>query len=427
MKHIAYLKNTVQEYAWGSCTAIAELMGQTSPAERPQAELWMGAHPRAPSLVATENGWESLVDLIQAHPMDILGRGVAEKFDGKLPYLFKVLAAAEPLSIQAHPGAADARTGYTREETRGIPFDAFERNYKDPYHKPECLCALTPFWGLCGFRNLSETTTLLHRLCPESLGELFDLMEKNTQDSGIQVFFKTIMNMDPRKQAGIVDEAVRHAQAVKHERPEYDWVVRLHHAYPSDIGVIFPILLNLVHLQPGQAMFLGQGELHAYLGGVGIELMANSDNVLRGGLTPKHVDVTELMRILSFKEKAVDILLPRNLEQHAGVYRTPAREFELSVITLDSGDTYEGQIDRGVEILLCTSGEHRIAERDDTNSLALGKGASVLIPAAVPGYSIQGKGVIYRAAVPIERSLSGVDKITRRSKKNEHRRSNIEI
>ena len=401
MKHITYLKNTIQEYAWGSCTAIADLMGQPSPADRPQAELWMGAHPKAPSLVSTENGWESLADLIQDHPIDILGRGVAEKFDGKLPYLFKVLAAAEPLSIQAHPGAADAQAGYAREETRGISFNAFDRNYKDPHHKPECLCALTPFWGLCGFRNVSDTGALLHQLCPESLGESFHLLEINTPASSIQAFFQTLMDMIPRKQADIVHEAVRNAQLVKHERPEYDWVVRLHHAYPSDIGVIFPALLNLVYLQPGQALFLEQGELHAYLNGVGIELMANSDNVLRGGLTTKHVDVVELMRILSFKEKAVDILLPGNREQHMGVYRTPAREFELSVLTLDTGDTFEGKMDRSVEILLCTSGKHTIAETGSMNPLALEKGTSVLIPAAVPGYTIQGKGVIYRASVPI--------------------------
>lgn len=401
MKHIAYLKNTIQEYAWGSCTAIAELMGQPSRADQPQAELWMGAHPKAPSFVATDNGWESLADLIQAHPIDTLGRGVAEKFDGKLPYLFKVLAAAEPLSIQAHPGEADAQAGYAREETRGIPFDAFERNYKDPHHKPECLCALTPFWGLCGFRNVSETTTLLHQLCPESLGESFHLLEKNTPANSIQIFFRAIMDMDSQKQAEIVHEAVRHARLVKQERPEYDWVIRLHHAYPSDIGVIFPILLNLVHLQPGQALFLEQGELHAYLNGVGIEIMANSDNVLRGGLTSKHVDVVELMRILSFKEKAVDILLPENREQHASVYRTPAREFELSVINLNAGGKYTGRGHESIEILLCTSGEHRIAETGSMKPLILDKGASVLIPAAVPGYSIQGNGVIYRASVPI--------------------------
>lgn len=400
MKHIAYLKNTIQEYAWGSRTALGDLLGRSAPADRPQAELWMGAHPKAPSLVRTGNGWESLADLIHENPLDILGRRVSEKFGGKLPYLFKVLAAAEPLSIQAHPGAADAQAGYAREETLALPFDAPERNYKDPHHKPECLCALTPFWGLCGFRGASEAAALLHRLCPESLGESLSPLEKNMQAGGIQTFFQSIMCMDPIKQSDIVHEAVRHASVLKHEQPEFDWVVRLHRAYPSDIGVIFPVLLNLVCLQPGQALFMEQGELHAYLGGVGIELMANSDNVLRGGLTSKHVDVPELMRILSFKEKAVDILLPEPRERHAGVYRTPAREFELSVITLDRGDTYEGHVDRGVEILLCTSGEHSIAGSGDMNPLALDKGVSILIPAAVPGYTIQGKGVIHRAAVP---------------------------
>lgn len=401
MKHITCLRNTIQEYAWGSRTAIAELMGLPSPAARPQAEIWMGAHPKAPSLVATENGWDSLLDLIHAQPVEILGKKVTEKFDGKLPYLFKVLAAAEPLSIQAHPGAVDAQEGYAREEALAIPFDALERNYKDPHHKPECLCALTSFWGLCGFRNISETATLLHQLCPESLRKSFDLLDKPIPDFSSQAFFQSIMRMSLRKQTGVVREAVYHAESRKHERPEYDWVVRLHHAYPSDIGVIFPAILNLVHLQPGQALFLEQGELHAYLSGVGIELMANSDNVLRGGLTSKHVDVAELMRILSFKEKEVEILLPEHREQQVGVYQTPAREFELSVITLGAGDEYTGPVDRSIEILLCTSGQHKITESHSMTPLEFNKGSSVLVPATVPGYTIHGGGVIYKAAVPI--------------------------
>ena len=400
MKHIAYLNNTIQEYAWGSRTALAELMGQPSPADRPQAELWMGAHPKAPSFVVTESGSKSLLDLIHDQPIEILGKRVAEKFDGKLPYLFKVLAASEPLSIQAHPGTTAAQEGYAREEALAIPFDAPERNYKDPHHKPECLCALTSFWGLCGFRSISETATLLHRLCPDSLRALFDLLDNPIPDFSTQPFFQAIVQMSLRKQAEVIREAVRNAEACKQERPEYDWVVRLHHTYPSDIGVIFPAILNLVHLHPGQALFLEQGELHAYLNGVGIELMANSDNVLRGGLTAKHVDVAELMRILSFQEKTVDILLPERRERHVGVYRVPVQEFELSVITLGAGGAYTGQADRSVEILLCTSGKHRIAESGNPKPLTFDKGSSVLIPAAAPGYTIRGEGVIYKATVP---------------------------
>jgi len=400
MKHIAYLKNTIQEYAWGSCTAIPELMGKPSPADQPQAELWMGAHPKAPSFVATGDGWKSLQKLLHEYPLEILGKKTAGKYHGKLPFLFKVLAAGKPLSIQAHPGADAAEEGFAREEMCGIPFDAPNRNYKDPNHKPECLCALTPFWGLCGFRNISEIASLLSQLCPESLGELLGLLQKKPQTRCLQVFFESMMQMSPQKQAEVVDEAVAHAQTLVHERPEYDWIVRLHLAYPSDIGVIFPVILNLIHLQPGEALYLEPGELHAYLNGVGIELMANSDNVLRGGLTSKHRDIGELMRILSFDEKNVEIILPENPYKYEGSYRTPAEEFELSVISPGVGDFYSGSTDRNVEILLCTDGEHRITETGQTKSMTFAKGSSVLIPAAVSGYTIQGQGIIYKASVP---------------------------
>jgi mannose-6-phosphate isomerase len=402
MKHIAFLKNTIQEYAWGSCTAIPELMGQSSPADQPQAELWMGAHPKAPSFVSTGDGWKSLPILLSEYPLEILGKKIADKYHGKLPFLFKVLAAQEPLSIQAHPDADAAEKGFAREETLAIPFDAPNRNYKDPNHKPECLCALTPFWGLCGFRNVSEISSLLGHLCPETLGELLGLLQENTQTNGLQVFFESIMQMSPQKQAETVHEAVRHAQTIVQDCPEYDWIVRLHHAYPSDIGVIFPAILNLVYLEPGEALFLEPGELHAYLNGAGIELMANSDNVLRGGLTSKHRDIDELMRVLSFDEKIVDILLPQNQNKHAGCYRTSAEEFELSVISLGNGDSYTGPVDRSVEILLCTAGEHKITETGQIKSMPFAKGSSVLIPAAVSGYTIQGQGVIYKAAVPVK-------------------------
>jgi mannose-6-phosphate isomerase len=401
MKQIAYLKNTIQEYPWGSRTAIAALMGQPSPTDRPQAELWMGAHPKAPSLVLIGNDRVSLANLIRENPADILGQWVTEKYHATLPFLFKVLAAAQPLSIQAHPDLTAARAGYAREERRNVPFNAPERNYKDPNHKPECLCALTSFWGLCGFRAVSEAASLLGRLCPDSLGDALCLLEKPTQAIGMRTFFQAIMGLSFKNQAQVVNEAVRHAKAMKQTPPECDWLIKLSHAYPNDIGVIFPAILNLVHLEPGQSLFLGPGELHAYLSGVGIEIMANSDNVLRGGLTSKHRDVDELMRNVSFEEKVVDILLAENQDNHMGSYRTPAEEFELSVITLDTGHTHTGQVDRSVEILLCTAGEHIITDTGNRNSLTLNKGDSVLIPAAVTGYAIEGKGVIYRAAVPL--------------------------
>ncbi|MBW2576423.1 MAG: mannose-6-phosphate isomerase, class I, partial [Deltaproteobacteria bacterium] len=163
------MRNTVQEYAWGSYTAIPELLGNVSPAKVPQAELWMGAHPKAPSMVKCGGDWKSLLELIEKNPQDILGEKVAEKFDNSLPYLFKVLAAAKPLSIQAHPSRDQAKQGFERENRQGIPIDAFNRNYKDDNHKPECICALTLFWALNGFRKISGILTLMEKICTHGL------------------------------------------------------------------------------------------------------------------------------------------------------------------------------------------------------------------------------------------------------------------
>ncbi len=401
MKHISYLENKIQEYAWGSHSAIAELLGQQPvPASRPQAELWLGAHPKAPSHVSMDGGNQSLAVLIQTYPEEILGSDTVRRFDGQLPFLFKVLAAAQPLSIQAHPNRSWAQKGFAREEALGIPFDAPERNYKDHHHKPECICALTDFWGLCGFRKIEEMVPLLERLCPSTLEEDLNILRKNTPNTALQSFFKRLMGRSPRERSKIVSEALDQAGRIHEDGSVDEWIVRLHAACPFDIGVIFPAILNLVRLQPGQALYLQPGDLHAYLVGVGIELMANSDNVLRGGLTPKHIDVAELMQVLSFDEKRVDVLKPEPISGGAGVYRTPAREFELSVISLEAGDVFQGLAERNVEILLCTEGQHHITQTDSGELMRFDKGGSVLIPAAVPGYAIEGRGTIYRASVP---------------------------
>jgi len=400
MKHIVYLKNSIQEYAWGSHSAIAALLGQHAPASRPQAELWMGAHPKAPSYVIQAGQERSLAELIKAYPLNILGSETIRRFDGQLPFLFKVLAAAEPLSIQAHPDRARAQKGFAREEALGIPTDAPDRNYRDKQHKPECICALTDFWGLCGFRKIDEMVPLLERLCPTTLKDDRDVLRKNTPQLGLQSFIRTLLKRSTQEQAEIVAEACNQAGPISMDGSAFEWVIRLNKAYPSDIGVIFPVILNLVQLKPGQALYLQPGDLHAYLEGVGIELMANSDNVLRGGLTRKHIDVEELTRTLNFEEKRIDILEPEATSDGAGVYRTPAREFELSVIALKNGTIYQRSEVRTIEIMLCTAGQHRITPTGKSESVPFGKGQSLLIPAAVAGYDIQGQGTIYRASVP---------------------------
>lgn len=401
MKNIGILNNTVQEYEWGSYTAIPELLGNDSPANTPQAELWMGAHPKAPSKVKLNGEWMSLMKLIEKNPKDILGKVVAEKYNNRLPYLFKVLAAAKPLSIQAHPSLSQAKEGFIMENSLGIPFDANNRNYKDDNHKPECICALTFFWALNGFRKISGILALLEKICPQGLKSDLNNLRGEQNSLGLKKFFQAIMTMGRAQQNQIIADAIINAQKFTEDDQAYKWMIDLHNEYPADIGVFSPILLNLICLKPGQAMFLPAGELHAYLDGVGIELMANSDNVLRGGLTPKHVDVPELLNVLNFEERELDILSPIESNECERIYSSRAEEFVLSVITLKRDLTCYSPTNRSVEILLCTDGEAIITDLGNNDKLAFGRGKSIIIPSAVKKYCIEGNATLYKAAVPV--------------------------
>ena len=401
MKKIHLLTNRIQTYAWGSHTAIATLLGYAAPSQEPQAELWMGAHPKAPSKIKINDEYQSLIDLIKKQPIDILGQRIANTYGNQLPFLFKVLAAEAPLSIQAHPNIDQAISGYAREEDLGIPIDAPHRNYKDDHHKPECICALTHFWCLCGFRQISEIQAMLKRVCPQALSRELHQLKIQPDTDGLKTFLQSIMTMERDKVLKVIQEALTHANARPGENSALDWIMKLEAAYPGDIGVIFPAVLNLVCLQPGEAMYLSSGELHAYLDGVGIEIMANSDNVLRGGLTPKHVDVPELMNVLNFQERAIDLLRPETQRPNEKMYRTPANEFALSVITLKQGNAYESLTERSVEIMLVTEGRVAIHDEGSKERIEMVKGTSVIVPAAVPRYSMRGEGVVYKAGIPL--------------------------
>jgi len=401
MNRISIMKNTVQDYAWGSYTAIPELLGQKANVDKSQAELWMGAHPKAPSMVQCNSEWMSLLKLIETNPEDILGKRASKKFNNSLPFLFKVLAAAKPLSIQAHPSRDQAKEGFERENRLGIPFDAPHRNYRDPNHKPECICALTPFWALNGFRKISEMVSLFRKVNPKGLEEGVEALLKQPDSRGLKEFFRTLMTMDKERQKQIVDDAVNKASLLSNDDFCFQWMIKLHQEYPSDIGVLSPIFLNLVCLSPGQAMFLPAGEPHAYLDGVGIELMANSDNVLRGGLTPKHVDVKELMAVLTFGERSVEVIETEEQSETERVYPTRVEEFVLSVITLGKGLSHTSDENRSVEILLCTDGKATINEYGKNDAITIVRGNSVVVPASIPKYNIEGDAVFYKAAVPI--------------------------
>jgi len=394
------LKNRIQEYAWGSYTAIADLTGQAVPSEKPQAELWMGAHPKAPSMVRCGGSWISLVELIRKNPVEILGKTVSEKFNNQLPYLFKVLAVARPLSIQAHPGPEQARRGFARENHKRIPIDAFNRNYRDGNHKPECICALTRFWGLNGFRKIQDIVAGMRKVCGPELSKEIDGLENMPDPEGLKRFFENFMNMDADRRKIVAGKAVQNAAGLSGDDPVFEWMVRLHDEYPGDAGIFAPVILNLVCLEPGQAMFIRTGELHAYLKGTGMEIMANSDNVLRGGLTPKHLDVPELVRILSFTEKKPEILVPSAAGPLESVYSCPAKEFILSVIRPDGLNIYQGPARRSLEIILCTEGKGHLLDPEN-HAIELKKGTAVMIPAAVREYTIRGKLVLYKAAVPV--------------------------
>lgn len=402
---ISILKNPVREYAWGSKTAIQDLVGRPELAGKPVAELWMGAHPNAPSSVLINGKWKSLDKVIEADPECILGKHVAGNFDNKLPFLFKVLAADTPLSIQVHPNLEQAREGFARENGLGIPINAPNRNYRDENHKPEILCAITEFHALKGFRKIEEILGLMGELAGSNLSNELGALSREPDSSGLRCFFTALMAMDRSRQQRIVSDAVRFAEDRAEKDETFDWMVRLNRKYPSDIGVFSPVILNLVHLEPEQAIYLHAGELHAYLHGVGVELMANSDNVLRGGLTPKHIDVHELLKIVDFTDEPVRIIRPVMRGTTEVVFVAPAREFRLSMISIEEGTYFASQRERGPEILICIEGEAQVKDLRSGEILHLRKGKSIVVPSAVYQYQIHGSATFYKATVPMETGM----------------------
>jgi mannose-6-phosphate isomerase len=399
---VALLENPIMDYAWGSREAIAQLLGTKSPSEKPQAELWMGAHPKAPSTLLSESGPVSLLKLIGDDAQAILGAKTKDRFGGELPFLFKVLAAATPLSIQAHPNLEQAEEGFSREQTEGIPIDALNRNYKDRNHKPEIICALTPFWLLKGFRKTAEMISLLSTLGCKTLEADLKAFRSNPSSEGLRSFFERLLKMPLEKKKAVIGEAVQSALEVKSPTNEIEWLLSLHRHYPQDSAILSVMILNLIQLQPGEAISMEAGELHAYLQGAGIELMANSDNVLRGGLTSKHIDVPELLRVLKFTESEVTIIRPKESESGERVYSTPFREFLLSSLSLKKERPYTGRQERSIEIWIITDGEVRITGLSGGKELRAKKGQSFLIPASLPGYMLLGNAMLYRATVPLD-------------------------
>lgn len=358
------ITNTPRDYAWGSATAIADLLG-TAPSGGPEAELWLGTHPGSPA--QTADG--SLADI------------------ATLPFLLKVLAAASPLSLQAHPTIAQARAGFARENAAGVPLDAANRNYKDELHKPEIIFALSPFRALCGFRPAAEVTASLERLIGAAPGNapLSGWQDRLGSDDDIRECFEWLISRGPGVDE-LVSALVLAARLV--EGPRYTLVGELAAAYPGDPGIAISLMLNLAELSPGEVLFLPAGNIHAYIEGLGIELMAASDNVLRGGLTPKHVDVAELLSVLDFTPLPVPYLRAISDGPTADVFRPNVRDFELVHVTGDVSLPLAADA-----IVLCTAGAF------DLNGQRVARGESFFVTGE-PTLAVVGSGELFVATTP---------------------------
>jgi len=401
MKSIEILENVIQEYGWGSYTAIPEILGQKYPSSNPQAELWMGAHPIASSMLTVNGKKESLYELVKKYPDEIIGETVSKRFGKSLPFLFKILAAEKPLSIQVHPNLKQAKEGYEKENEEKIALNSEKRNYKDKNHKPECICALTDFWALNGFRKISDIVSFMEKLSGGVFENEISQLKKKEDPNGLKSFFKALMSTSSGKKEKLINTVVSNAEKNVHSDLSYRWITELHKEYGNDIGILSPLLLNLVCLKPGEAMFLSSGELHAYLKGVCIELMANSDNVIRGGLTLKHVDILELLRVVNFEEKSIELLVPEQTGKTEIYYPCDAKEFILSKIHVKENNNFTSLQKRSVEIMMCIDGNAVIKDIASGKTINLEKGTSVLIPSVVNMYQLKGEAILYKAAAPL--------------------------
>lgn len=386
------IENALRDYAWGSTTAIAGLLGRPE-SGRPEAELWIGAHPGAPSMARRADG--SLVpldELIADDPEHFLGSESVAEFGPRLPFLAKILAAAQPLSLQVHPSIEQAKAGFARENAEGIAPAAANRNYRDDNHKPEMILALTPFEALCGFRTPAATRKILLHVAacfdlveteiPPLLVELLKVLDDPDEGAGLSGAFERLIKggEDVSHTTAMVAAALISGAPLAPYQAELSTVVNLHEKYPGDPGVLISLLLNRISLAPGEAVYLPAGKVHAYLHGMGVEVMASSDNVLRGGLTPKYVDVPELLRTVEFQSVAIPRLPPEISGLGQELYRPPFREFQLQRIELEPGGEPVPLAQAGAAVIIVVAGSMYLDS--PKGDLHLSRGSSAFLPAA---------------------------------------------
>lgn len=426
------LEGIVQHYHWGDDHSLASLLGRPA-SGRPEAEYWLGAHHKAPSRVldATDTNSAATLDhVIAADPAATLGRSTAQRFGG-LPFLFKILAVAQPLSIQAHPNRRQASAGFEREDREGIPLDSPTRNYRDRNHKPELICALSSMEAKCGFRTVNGLRQVVSLFRSELVDDVFSVpdlkdgvrLDSDAQAVVIKELVHRLLTLPQPEMAKTVDVVVAECRSMMGADPGGDdlhrraneaagpvndielartvaWTVRAYDCYGPDVGVLVALLLNHVVLESGQALFLEAGNVHAYLSGVGVELMANSDNVLRCGLTSKHVDVGELVSIADFEPGRPPILKPEGPEHR---FAPPVPEFSLVRLVVERGRESGGWLHcdvDGPEIVLPTAGS--VTVESGTDRLVLDRGQAVFVGADQSVYRLRLDGpssVAWRATI----------------------------
>jgi len=393
------LKGKVQHYAWGGFEFIPHWLGIPNTGHKPFAEYWMGAHPSASSDIVTSNGSLSLNELIKGFPEITIGNNVQQKF-GELPYLFKILDVHEMLSIQVHPTKEEAIKGFEEEEAKGIPVGAATRNYKDKNHKPEVMVALSEFWLLHGFLQQESLKKVLQSV-PEF--EKFVSLFKNDD---YKKLYQHVMKMSQNEVNALLTPLVhRELQRKKDNELTKDqpgwWVTKLFEHQTSveniDRGIFSVYFFNIVKANPGEAIFQGAGIPHAYLEGQNVELMANSDNVLRGGLTPKHIDVPELLKHTTFKGVAPNIMMGEQMKTGEKNYSCPVDDFGISKIELKQSQTYNGTAS-SLEIIVAIDGEMQIS---GTNNLSIKRGeAAAILCGETYNISTPSSVMAYKAFVP---------------------------
>ncbi|WP_030013497.1 mannose-6-phosphate isomerase, class I [Curtobacterium sp. S6] len=375
MGQLLNMENPIQNYAWGTRDTLARLRGEKSPAAQPEAELWVGAHPRSSSSVQTDRGERRLAEIIDEDPTAILPEGFEE-----FPYLLKILAIDAPLSLQVHPSEEQAVAGFEREEAAGIPLDAAERNYKDRRSKPETVIAYSPLRILTGIRPAEDLKEIARRL---NLTWLAELADYNAADIVKGIFAKDETSSSVAVEATVnaaMDWSLQHPfdeddAADRRDQPGFDvdavadLILLLHDAYPGDRGILVAVAMNQLFLKPGESAHTPDGYIHAYIQGTAVEIMNPSDNVMRAGLTPKHVDVKEMLATVVSEQPAPEITEPQRTESGYRSYDLWDPRLRLFRVDVSDGSPVIFPCE-GLAAILCLEGEVEVAGGQDRVSLS---------------------------------------------------------